>query len=151
MDNRKLGLGLMAGVSLFLLFGSPWYLDLAYRGSDTRPLIEAGLIMGIPATVVSVMAWRFATFGAAVSALLGGGAFLLCLMGAVFGDMEERMIWSVTAAAGVFTVGALLVVRADKQRMNPAFYITTRSTLFVFLSLIVVSLLMIIFSSVFQT
>jgi hypothetical protein len=72
-------------------------------------------------------------------------------MGAVFGDMEERMIWSVTAAAGVFTIGALMVVRADKPRMEPNFYTTLKSTLYVFLSLFIVWLLIIFFSTVFQT
>ena len=149
MNKRAFGLLLALVASAFFILGSGWIMGRAYLGTDWMHAHELGFIFGIPALLLSLTAWRFPTFGSAVATLLSGGLFLLCLNGAIFGDMEERMIWSVTAATGLFSLGALMVTQADKPRMNPNFYTVTASTFYIFASFIVM-LLIILLSVVFQ-
>ena len=115
MNKKTIGLMLMLLTSAFFVVGSYWYMDLAHLIKDWGPRLEFGLRIGIPATLVFILAWRFPRFGAPVAVLLAALAFLLWLMMALLGDMEERLIWSLVVTTAVYLTGAMMVFTATKN------------------------------------
>lgn len=117
MNKRKtVGLLMMLLASAFFIFGSYWYMDLVYSGDDLWPIFGFSLGLGIPATIILILTWRFSKLGSVVGIVLGGLVFCLFLMGALFGDMEERFIRSLAVSTGVYFTGAILVLTTSYSR-----------------------------------
>jgi len=109
MNKRAVGLALMLLASAFFTLGSGWMMDRAYTGNDWAEAHEIGLIMGIPATLLLVIILLLPRVGSFFGVLIAGLTLLFWAPQAVLGDMEERLIWSLTIGTAVYFAGAVLV------------------------------------------
>ena len=108
----------MLAASLFFILGSGWIMDRAYGGSDWAEAHQIGLIMGIPAALMLLITLRFLKFGSVIAFTVGSIAFLFWAM-SLLGDMEERLVWSLTIGSAVYLIGAFCVLMSV-QNMKSA-------------------------------
>ena len=125
MNRKIVGLALMLLASFFFIFGAPWYVP----SHVLENRIIAGLIFGVPALGVMLLAWRRPRIGARAAVLLAALAtvtLLVMLLHQVLtanpypglivpGDIHGRMIPSLFVISVVYLIGAITVFTSAKK------------------------------------
>ena len=128
MNRKNVGLVLMLLASFFFIFGALWYVPSHVSGVELENL-SYGIIIGLPALGVMLLAWRRPWIGARAAVLLAALATVILLVmllhqlltpdpypGIIVpGKMHGRMIPSLFVISVVYLIGAITVFTPAKK------------------------------------